>query len=121
MSLLIGIAFIGISVLSLRWLKQWYAIDERSGGLADGLVVNFVLPSLAATLVSGAIMIVLALLGGVTLIDAAAAAFMSGLIALAWRRMSREKRPDNVVPLTPKPEGTPGPQPTPVEAERRVA
>jgi len=125
MSLLVGIAFIGISVLSLRWLKHWYARHDRTGGLANGLVVNFVLPTLAATLMSGVIVILLAFLDGITLVDVAATAFMSGLIVVAWRGMGREKRLDNVVPLTPGlgaiPASHPTPDPTPVKAPRHAA
>lgn len=121
MSLLVGIAFTGISVLSLRWLKHWYTRHDRTGGLADGLVVNLVLPTLAATLMSGAIAIVLALVDRVTLVDVAAAVFMVGLIVVAWRRMGREKRVDNVVPLTPRPGAVSAPHPTPVKAPRHAA
>jgi hypothetical protein len=121
MSLFIGMALIGISVLSLRWLKHWYARHERTGSFADAVVVNFVLPSIAATLMSGAIAIVIVLLDGITLVDAAAAALLAGLIVVAWRRMGREKHPDNVVPLTPKPGVTSAPHPKPLKAPRRAA
>ena len=121
MSLSLGIAFIGISVLSLRWLKHWYARREPAGGLADSLVVNFLLPTLAATLMSGAISIVLVFLNGITLIDTASAAFMFGLVIVAWRWLSRETPRDNVIPLTPKPGVNSAPTPTTIKVPRRAA
>ena len=117
MSLFLGIAFIGTSVLLLRWLKHWYAGAERTGSLADGLVVNFLLPTLAAILMSGAISIVMVFLSGITLLDGAAAAALSGLVVVAWRRMGRVVPRDNVVPLTPRP----GVAPTPSSRARRAA
>lgn len=121
MSLFIGIAFVGLSVLLLRWLKHWYARAERTGSFADAVVVNFVLPSISAALMSGAISIVMVLFGGITLVDAAAAVGVAGLIVVAWRRLGREKHPDNVVPLTPKPGVTSAPHPKPLKAPRRAA
>lgn len=121
MSLLLGVAFIGFSLLVLRWLKHWYATRDEAEGLVDNLLVNFVLPGLSGSLVIGAITIVSALYAGVVLTDAAAAAVLSAVVVVAWRWMGRKKPADNVVFLAPASGNSSPPPPARGEVPRRAA
>jgi hypothetical protein len=103
MSLFIGILFITGSLLVLRALKLAYDRPASIHGLADGLIVNFVIPATSAGLVAGAAACVVGLRAVPSLAEVGGAGLVVAAFYLGWRGLGRLRTRSNVVPFTPKP------------------
>ena len=103
MSLFAGICFLTLSLLLFRALKIWNQKYGPIGRFANGVMENFLVPLIAAGLVTGSGVSVASIVAGTSWQDTGAAVLAGVVFVLIWRALGTLPGRNAVLPFTSEP------------------
>lgn len=106
MSLFTGISFLASSLLLFRALTIWNRNYGPIGRFANGIMVNFLVPLIAAGFVTGTGICIVSVWSGTSLSDLGEAILTGMAFIVIWRGLGALPDRNSVVPFTPKPGAT---------------